>query len=95
MMMTLFDEEQIARNHDESIRREATEKAAKVAMEKANEKAIASLVGICKKINGSILDVIETVMTDYGYSEKDATSIVQKYWNDVPVTININMSKDD
>ena len=95
MMMTLFDEEQIARNHDESIRREAAEKAAKVAMEKANEKAIASLVGICKKINGSILDVIETVMTDYGYSEKDATSIVQKYWNDVPVTININMSKDD
>ena len=73
MMMTLFDEEQIARNHDAAIYREATKKA--------NEKAILSLVGICKKMNGSILDVIETAMKDYGYSEQKAREMVQKYWN--------------
>ena len=73
MMMTLFDEEQIMKNHDAAIRREEREKA--------KEQAIASLVGMCKKMNGSILDVIETVMADYNYSEKDATAIVYKYWN--------------
>ena len=87
MMMTLFDEEQIIKNHDAAIRREATEKA--------NEQAIESLVCMCKKMNGSIIDVIEIVMTDYGYSEMDATKMVQKYWDEVPVTIDIQMSKND
>ena len=76
-MMTLFDEEQISKNHDESIRREAAEKAAK----KEKEQAIISLVFICKKMNGSILDVIETVAANYGYSTEEATEIVKKYWN--------------
>ena len=83
MMMTLFDHEQIMKNHDASIRREE------------REQAIASLVGMCKKMNGSMLDVIETVVVDYDYSEKDATAIVQKYWNEVPVTINIQLPKED
>ena len=91
MMMTLFDHEQIMKNHDASIRREATEKATK----KANEKAIASLVRMCKKMNGSILDAVQSVVLDYDYSEEDATAIVQKYWNEVPVTINIQLSKED
>ena len=30
---------------------------------------------------------IQNVMQMYGYSEKDATAIVQKYWNDVPVFV--------
>ena len=91
MMMTLFDEEQIMKNHDAAIRREEREKATK----KANEQAVASLVGMCKKMNGSMLDVIETVVANYGYSEKKAKEIVQKYWDEVPVTINIQMSKND
>ena len=91
MMMTLFDEEQLMKNHDASIYREATEKATK----KANEKAIASIVRVYKKMNGSMLDAVESVVSDYGYSEEDATAIVQKYWNEVPVTINIQIPKED
>ena len=87
MMMTLFDEEQLMKNHDASIRREATEKA--------NEKAIASIVRVYKKMNGSMLDAVESVVSDYGYSKEDATAIVQKYWNEAPVTINIQIPKED
>ena len=87
MMMTLFDEEQLMKNHDASIRREEREKA--------NEKAIASIVRVYKKMNGSMLDAVESVGSDYGYSEEDATAIVQKYWNEVPVTINIQIPKED
>ena len=83
MMMTLFDHEQIMKNHDASIRREE------------REQAIASLVRMCKKMNGSILDAVQSVVLDYDYSEEDATAIVQKYWNEVPVTINIQLSKED
>ena len=50
---------------------------------------------MCKKMKGSIIDVIEIVMTDYGYSEMEATKMVQKYWDEVPVTIDIQMSKND
>ena len=95
MMMTLFDEEQLMKNHDANIRREAAEEATKIATEKANEKAIASLVRMCKRMNGSMLDAIESVVSDYDYSEEDATAIVQKYWNEAPVTINIQIPKED
>ena len=91
MMMTLFDEEQIIKNHDAAIRREATE----TATAKANEQAIANIVAIYRQIDGSIDTAIQNVMQMYGYSEKDATKIVQKYWNEVPVTINIKMLKND
>ena len=91
MMMTLFDEEQIIKNHDAAIRREATE----TATAKANEQAIANIVAIYRQIDGSIDTAIQNVMQMYGYSEKDATKIVQKYWDEVPVTINIQMSKND
>lgn len=87
MMTSLFDEEQLMKNHDASIRREATEKA--------NEKAIASIVRVYKKMDGSMLDAVESVVSDYDYSEEEATAIVQKYWDEVPVTINIQLSKED
>ena len=91
MMMTLFDHEQIMKNHDASIRREEREKATK----KANEQAIANIVTIYKQVDGSMDAAIQNVMTMYGYSEEDAIAIVQKYWNEVPVTINIQLSKED
>ena len=91
MMMTLFDHEQIMKNHDARIRREEREKATK----KANEQAIANIVTIYKQVDGSMDAAIQNVMTMYGYSEEDATAIVQKYWNEVPVTINIQLSKED
>lgn len=43
-------------------------------------------------MNASIIDVIEIVMTDYGYFEIEK---VQKYQDEVPVTIDIQMSKND
>ena len=87
MMMTLFDEEQIIKNHDAAIRREEREKA--------NEQAIANIVAIYRQVDGSIDTAIQNVMQMYGYSEKDATKIVQKYWDEVPVTIDIQISKND
>lgn len=87
MMMTLFDHEKIMKNHDANIYREATERA--------NEQAIINIITIYKQVNGSMDDAIKNVMTMYDYSEKDAIEIVQKYWNDVPVTINIQLSKED
>lgn len=91
MMMTLFDQEQIMKNHDASIRREEREKATK----KANEQAIVNIITIYKQVNGSMDDAIQNVMTMYDYSEDDATAIVQKYWNEAPLTINIQVPKED
>ena len=87
MMMTLFDEEQIMKNHDAAIRREEREKT--------TEQAIANIITVYRQIDGSIDAAIQNIMKMYGYSEKDATEIVQKYWDEVPVTININMPKND
>ena len=83
MMSTLFDYETIMKNHDATIRREE------------RETAIASIVRVYKKMDGSMPDAIESVVSDYGYSEEDATAIVQKYWNETPVTINIPGPKED
>lgn len=83
MMMTLFNHEQIMKNHDASIRREE------------REQAIANIVTIYKQVDGSMDAAIQNIMTMYGYSEEEATAIVQKYWNEVPVTINIPLSKED
>ena len=87
MMSTLFDYETIMKNHDATIRREATEKA--------NERAIANIVTIYKQIDGSKNAAIQNVVAMYGYSEEDATAIVQKYWEETPVTINISVPKED
>ena len=87
MMSTLFDYETIMKNHDATIRREATEKA--------NERAIANIVTIYKQIDGSMDAAIQNVVTMYGYSEEDATAIVRKYWEETPVTVNIQVPKED
>jgi hypothetical protein len=73
MMMTLYDEEQIMKNHDATIRREIT-------VEQEN-KAIASIVVTCKNVGASIMDAIESVMINYGYSKEASTELVNKYWN--------------
>ena len=82
IMMTLFDEEQISKNHDATIRREE------------REQAIANLVYMCKKMNGSPLDVIELAIANYKYSEKEAQTLVQKYWDETPITINMQIKKE-
>ena len=73
MMMTLFDHEQIMKNHDASIRREATEKA--------NEKAIITLVQTYKELNGTKENAIQKVIVTYHYSEDESSKLVEKYWN--------------
>ena len=83
MLMTLFDHEQIMKNHDASIRREE------------REQAIANIVAIYRQIDGSMDAAIQNIVAMYGYSEENATDIVQKYWNEVPVTINIQMPKEN
>ena len=73
MMMTLFDEEQLMKNHDASIRSEATEKA--------NEKAIITLVQTYKELNGTKENAIQKVIVTYHYSEDESSKLVEKYWN--------------
>lgn len=73
MMTSLFDEEQLMKNHDASIRREATEKA--------NEKAIITLVQAYKELNGTKENAIQKVIVTYHYSEDKSSEIVEKYWN--------------
>ena len=77
MMMTLFDHEQIMKNHDASIRREEREKATK----KANEKAIITLVQTYKELNGTKENAIQKVIVTYHYSEDESSELVEKYWN--------------
>ena len=81
MMMTLFDHEQIMKNHDASIRREAAEEATKIATEKANEKAIITLVQTYKELNGTKENAIQKVIVTYHYSEDESCELVEKYWN--------------
>ena len=73
MMTSLFDEEQLMKNHDASIRREATEKA--------NEKAIITLVQTYKELNGTKENAIQKVIVTYHYSEDESSELVEKYWN--------------
>lgn len=77
MMTSLFDTEQLMKNHDASIRREATEKATK----KANEKAIITLVQTYKELNGTKENAIQKVIVTYDYSEDESSKLVEKYWN--------------
>ena len=73
MMMTLFDHEQIMKNHDASIRREERKKA--------NEKAIITLVQTYKELNGTKENAIQKVIVTYHYSEDESSELVEKYWN--------------
>ena len=72
MMMTLYDEEQIMKNHDAALARKITEQV--------TEQGIASLVKLCKRMNGSIEDAVETVISEYGFTEEKARDIISRYW---------------
>ena len=72
MMMTLYDEEQIMKNHDATLIREVTEQV--------TEQGIVSLVKMCKRMKGTKMDAVESVMADYGWDEERAGAIVKKYW---------------
>jgi hypothetical protein len=67
MMMTLYDEEQIMKNHDATLVRET---------------AISSMVRMCKRMGGTVTEAIQAVVEDCGYSEAMSTELVQKYWNE-------------
>ena len=92
MMMTLYDEEQIMKNHDAALTRkiteqvtervteEVTERVTEQVTERVAEQGIASLVKLCKRMNGSIEDAVETVMSEYGFTEEKAKDIISRYW---------------
>lgn len=44
------------------------------------EKGIKGIVAIYHKINGSELDVIESVISTYDMDENEARAMVKKYW---------------
>ena len=84
MMMTLYDEEQIMKNHDAALTRKITEQVTEQVTaqvtERVAEQGIASLVKLCKRMNGSIEDAIETVISEYGFTEEKARDIISRYW---------------
>ena len=80
MMMTLYDEEQIMKNHDAALTRKITEQVTERVTERVAEQGIASLVKLCKRMNGSIEDAVETVISEYGFTEEKARDIISRYW---------------
>ena len=84
MMMTLYDEEQIMKNHDAALARKITERVTERVTEEVTERVaeqgIASLVKLCKRMNGSIEDAVETVISEYGFTEEKARDIISRYW---------------
>ena len=65
MMMTIFDEETIMRNHIRSQRAEA---------------AVQSAVEMCQEFNLSFPDSVQKIVDKFGMSENEAEETVQKYW---------------
>lgn len=68
IMMTLFDEETIRKNHEASILREE------------REIGIKSVVDSFKRMGGSITDAIEVIMANYGYDRDTSDECVKRYW---------------
>ena len=62
---------------------------------KNHDATIANIIILCKQMNVSMVTAIQNVVAMYDYSEEDATAIVQKYWGETPVTINIPVPKED
>ena len=95
-MMTLYDEEQIMKNHDAALARkiteqvteevtervteQVTERVTEQVTERVAEQGIASLVKLCKRMNGSIEDAVETVISEYGFTEEKARDIISRHW---------------
>ena len=72
MMMTLYDDAQIMKNHDATLRREVTEQV--------TQQGIIILVQMCKKMQGSVKDAVEAIMSGYGMDQQKASMLVGKYW---------------
>jgi len=72
IMMTLFDEETIRRNHEASIIRETKQEE--------QQRGIKAVVEAFKQMGGSITDAIENVMANYGYDHDTSDEYVRKYW---------------
>ena len=48
--------------------------------EVGREEGIQGIIALCRKVNGSELDVIESIVSSMGLSEEEAKVIVKKYW---------------
>lgn len=70
IMMILFDEETIRRNHEASVAREY------------EEVGIKNLIELCQSMGGSRSDAVENVINRYHRSKDAAVEIVQKYWKE-------------
>ena len=84
MMMTLYDEEQIRKNHEAQLVRETTQqvtqKVTQQVTETEQQKAVKAVVGALKRANGSRTDAVEAIVSEYGYSVQQAENEVKKYW---------------
>ena len=73
--------------HAVAVEREKTEKEREKAekerekAEKEHEQAIANIVSVYRQTDSPIDTAIKNIMKMYDYSEKNATEIVEKYWD--------------
>ncbi|MCR4605490.1 MAG: hypothetical protein K5639_05770 [Eubacterium sp.] len=49
-------------------------------IEQGMEQGLKGIVSLCKKMNGSEIDVVESVVSTYGVSEENARVMIKKYW---------------
>lgn len=82
MMMSLYDEETIMKNHDAQLVRETTKSVTDHVTAVEREKGIKSIIGVLKKVNGNQMDAVEAVVSDYGYDIGEAEMIVNRLWNE-------------
>ena len=48
--------------------------------EEGREEGIRGIIALCRKMNGSEIDVVESVVSTYGVTEDEAKVMVRKYW---------------
>ena len=75
-------EEKIAygKEIEERVTKEVTKEVTQNVTEQQIKKAIEGFVKLCKKTGGSITDVVEQVVANYGFSEEIAREKVEQYW---------------
>ena len=60
---------------------EAKKQVTQQVKQQERDKGIASIVNICKKMHGSIVDAVETVVSGYGYTEQETEKLIKNIGN--------------
>lgn len=84
IMMTLFDEETIRKNHEASVARKYIEKGVVKGREEGLEEGIRGCVNIFRSMGGSRTDAIGVIAQNFGLTYEVAAKKVDLYWIEEP-----------